>query len=363
MFFKQCFQRVSLVLLAYLQLSSCVFLPPSLTGPLPVGVTIYELNNTSIEPTRDLMVSIFYPASPSCSSFPLALAFNPQTDYYTDNWIANLTNGSSATVSMLAHLNAPISPHHGNVPVLFFGPGYGNSRVYYSGAAQDLASNGYIVITMDHPIDSDFIEYPDGRNATYEENDSQLLAAFAPFVDRRVSDILFILNDLSTSPRIPGLRSKLKLDKVGALGHSLGGCTAAALMLNSSRFIAGINLDGSMTGPVTTLGLSSPFLMLASAGHTRDGDSSWGTFYDSLRGWRRVIRVNETQHHHYSDTLYLANVLRKDDSVNTPYLSGERMFVIESELVVGFFDKWFKGGNGKALDGPTEGLPELIFDA
>ncbi|KAH8661552.1 Alpha/Beta hydrolase protein [Tricladium varicosporioides] len=363
MIFTRHLHYVSLTSLAYSSLAQSVFLPPYLTSPLPVGVITYELNNTSAEPTRDLMISIFYPASPASPSFPLARAFGPQTDYYTDNWIANLTNGSSATVSLLAHSNVPISLPHEHVPVLFFSPGYGNSRVYYSGAAQDLASNGYIVITMDHPVDSDFIEYPSGRNATYIENDNQPIAAFAPFVDRRVSDISFILNDLSKSPRIPGMRSKLKLEKVGALGHSLGGCTAAALMLNSTRFIAGINMDGSMTGPVTTLGLSSPFLMLASSQHTRDGDPSWGTFYDSLKGWKRVIRVSGTEHHHYADTLYLANVLRKDDSVNKPYLSGERMFAIETELVVGFFDKWFKGGDGSVLAGPTKELPELIFDA
>ncbi|KAF4624249.1 hypothetical protein G7Y89_g13925 [Cudoniella acicularis] len=343
MLFKPRSHYVPIILLALAcaPLTLAIVIPPSLTGPLSIGVTSYELNNTSIQPTRDLMVSIFYPASPStCKYYPLSPDFGPETDIYTDNWIANFTFGSSAKMEMLAHASAPISPEHEDVPVLFFSPGYGNSRVYYSGAAQNLASNGYIVVTMDHPVDSDFIEYPDGRNATYAENDTMTSTHFIPFVDRRVSDILFILSDLSIkkTPRIPGLKGKLQLEKVGALGHSLGGCTAAALMLNDSRFIAGVNMDGSMFGPVTTEGLSQPFLLLANAGHVREYDASWATFYDALSGWKRDIRVNETQHHHYSDTLYLENVLRPDgDPANRDFLSGKRMYVIQSAYLVAFF--------------------------
>ncbi|RDL33924.1 Uncharacterized protein BP5553_08292 [Venustampulla echinocandica] len=366
MLFKSRFQHVSITLLGYFTLGQSVFIPPSLTGPLDVGVVSYELNNTSIQPTRDLMVSIFYPtSSSSCKDYNLSPNFGPQTDVYTDNWIG-FTAGSSATVQMLAYASAPISPKHEKVPVLFFGPGYGNSRGYYSGAAQDLASNGYIVVTMDHPVDSDFIEYPDGRNETYVEDDTMPIEAYVPFADRRVSDIRFILDDLGKvheTPRIPGLKGQLRLEKVGALGHSLGGCTAGTLMFNDTRFIAGVNMDGSMTGPVATKGLDGPFLLLSNEGHTREFDSTWETFYNALRGWKRDIRVKKTQHHHYSDTLYLANVLKPDgDPANADYVRGDRMYVIQTAYVVAFFDKWFKGGGGRLLDKPVEEFPEIIFD-
>ncbi len=365
MFYIPRFQLVFLALLACLDVSQSIFIPPTLTGHLDVGVITYELNNTSIKPTRDLVVSIFYPASLSSHKHYIQPPdFWPQTDVYTDNWIS-LPPGSSATVQMIAYDSAPISAKHQNVPILFFSPGYRNSRVYYSGAAQDLASNGYIVVTMDHPVDSDFIEYPDGRNATYIEPDIPV-EALVPYVDRRVSDIVFILEDLGGKhgkDRIPGLRKKLQTEKVGALGHSLGGCTAAALMLNDTRFIAGVNLDGSMVGPVTTEGLDDPFLLMASGTHGRESDETWARFYDALRGWKRDIRVNNTEHHHYADSLYLANVLRPNgDPANAAFLGGDRMFVIETAYLVSFFDKWFKGGHGRLLNGPVEEFPEVIFD-
>jgi alpha-beta hydrolase superfamily lysophospholipase len=362
--FKLKVQHAYLALLGCTSLRQSIFIPPSLTGPLEIGVVSYELNNTSIYPTRDLMVSIFYPASPSSwKYYPLAPDFGPQTDAYTDEWIA-FTPSSSAAMEMLAYDSAPISPEHEDVPVLFFSPGYGNSRVYYSGAAQDLASSGYIVVTMDHPFDSDFIEYFDDRNATYVENDTD--ADLAGLTERRVSDILFILDDLEVShekTRIPGQKGALQLEKVGALGHSLGGCTAAALMFNGTHFIVGVNMDGSMAGPVMTEGLDEPFLLLASAGHVREYDKSWAIFYDALRGWKRDIRMNNTEHHHYSDTLYLENVLRPDgDPANAGFLRGGRMYEIENAFLTAFFDKWFKGDDGRILDGPSEEFPEAIFD-
>ncbi|KAF8857739.1 alpha/beta-hydrolase, partial [Acephala macrosclerotiorum] len=315
---------------------------------------------TSIQPTRDLMVSIFYPASSSCKDYSRSPDFGPKTDIYTDEWIG-FVPGSSATMEMLAYDSTTISLEHEHVPVLFFSPGYGNSRVYYNGAAQYLASNEFIEVTMDHPLDSDFIGYFDGRIATYVENDTD--ADLVGLVQRRVSDILSILDDLEEARRIPKQRGELRLEKVGALGHSLGGCTAAALMFNDTRFTAGVNMDGSMSGPVMTKGLDKPFLLLASAGHVREHDETWAIFYDALRGWKRDIRMNNVEHNHYSDTLYLENVLRIDgDPADADFLRGDRMYRIEGAFLAAFFDKWFKKGDGLILDSPVQEFPEIIFD-
>ena len=51
-------------------------------------------------------------------------------------------------------------------PVLIFSPGYGGSRLLYSAQVRDLASQGFLVITVDHPYDADFVEFPDGTIIT-----------------------------------------------------------------------------------------------------------------------------------------------------------------------------------------------------
>lgn len=359
------------ILLGLVGLCHSIFIPPYLTGPLPVGVVSYELNNTSLEPSRDLMVSIYYPALASeCKNYSLAPDFSPQFDVWDDTWLT-VPDGASESMIQLAYDSPPIS--HSHYPVLFFSPGYGNSRLFYNGAVQDLASNGYIVVSMDHPNDTDYIVYPDGRTALFFEDDDQPIDAFTPVLLRRASDVIFILNHLQENAHkaIPGLHSPLNLTSVGILGHSMGGATASQAMLNDTRFIAGINLDGSVPNPTQSAGLDAPFLMMASAGHqfpnTSDPDSmsdpTWLNFYNNLRGWRRLLRVNQTMHHHYSDTVYLQEELKPDGyPANEGFLNGTYMYELESAYVLDFFDIWFKRGKGELLKAPTARFPEVIFD-
>ena len=64
------------------------------------------------------------------------------------------------------------------------------------------------------------------------------------------------------------------------MGHSLGGATSGATMLINSHFIAGLNFDGAMIGPVVTQGLEKPFLLFAAEAHNRTNDKTWATFWD-----------------------------------------------------------------------------------
>lgn len=47
-------------------------------------------------------------------------------------------------------------------PVVIFSPGFSSSRLFSSAQAQSLASQGYVVITVDHPYEATIVEFPDG---------------------------------------------------------------------------------------------------------------------------------------------------------------------------------------------------------
>lgn len=49
------------------------------------------------------------------------------------------------------------------LPVIIFSPGISLSRHLSSAQAQSLASQGYVVITIDHPYDATIVEFPDGE--------------------------------------------------------------------------------------------------------------------------------------------------------------------------------------------------------
>ncbi|KAG4431664.1 hypothetical protein IFR05_012847 [Cadophora sp. M221] len=344
---------------------------PSLPGTYQVGTIALELK-VATNP-RDIMASFFYPAHQSCSNIPFAPAFPPQSLAYIAAQ-GGLPPGFPITVTTQAYLKAPISS--GDFPVLIFSTGYGVSRLLYTVIAEDLSSLGYIVVVVDHPLDAEFIEYLDGRFVNITDTNYEDFDAYIPFLDARVQDVRTVLDSLSNTTfisQIPGLKSRgkvqrLQTSKVGILGHSLGGATAAAAMLADKRFVAGVNLDGSIVGNVTSLGLSKPFLIIENEFHNRTTDPTWAEFWTHLKGFKREIRVLKSQHGSYSDYLVLLDELIAAGIPVPPeikegfgLIDGKRMLNIESAYVGAFFGKWFKGKNGKLLDGPSKLFPEVTF--
>ena len=63
----------------------------------------------------------------------------------------------------------------------------------------------------------------------------------------------------------------LDLSKIGIVGHSMGGTTAALATREEPRILAGVNLDGStypgMNGDVRPIPVNKPFLFLATEEH------------------------------------------------------------------------------------------------
>jgi CheY-like chemotaxis protein len=75
-------------------------------------------------------------------------------------------------------------------------------------------------------------------------------------------------------------------DRIGAIGHSNGGATAADLMLVDRRVRAGVNMDGAIYGPVIERGLDRPFgIMMGDA--LASYCSQVREFRSRLRGPRR----------------------------------------------------------------------------
>jgi len=179
-----------------------------------------------------------------------------------------------------------------------------------------------------------------------------------------------MLSNTTFTSQIPsfGKHSKFSLKRVGIMGHSLGGATSAATMLANSHFIAGLNFDGSMIGPVVTQGLKKPFLIFEAEGHNRTNDETWATFWGNLKGWKRMVSIKGTTHTSFSDFLVLGDALIAAGALSTDFLAilgtidGTRMLDIEGKYVRAFWDKWFKDGEAKVLDGPNTKWPEVTFE-
>jgi dienelactone hydrolase len=339
---------------------------PKPKGPFEIGVTYVQLTDTSrldpFAPTkqhRTVQLSIHYPTvKDSSEPFSIYLPFLTAND--TAARFA-LPSDTFQNISTNAHLDAPILEYAKHI--VMFSPGLGNSRLFYATFAQGLASEGYVVVSVDHPYDASIVELSDGRVIMGNISDSSEDVLRA--LNVRVADTHFVVNKLATGNHvsIPGLHQALDTSCVGFLGHSLGGATAATAMVVDDRFVGGVNMDGAFHGTDVLRGVSKPFLIMGREGHNRTTDSTWSAVWPELRGFRREMEIERTTHGTFTDAPALTALLdlKLGDTFGT--IPAERFQAIQESYLSAFFDFALRGKKPKLLDGPSRKFPEVTFDS
>ena len=244
-----------------------------LTGPYPVGSTsVHLIDHSRLDPyspgksvDREIMVQVWYPAE-TTHGFRRAL--------YRDGRWSDYNDSSLVLVKTRSFVDAPIAKDQRAYPVLLFtGP---FNRFQNTFETEELASNGFIVVAIDHPYDSDLVIFPDGRRISASKEaclldftSDEALAISRPKVERRlavrVADSEFVLNELERwngSDQSSRFFGRMDMGHVGMFGHSFGGAVTAEVCRIDSRVGAGINVDGTMFGTAKTGGVPKPFLFM-----------------------------------------------------------------------------------------------------
>lgn len=312
------------------------------TGPYVIGtVQLHLVDHSRRDPwvpsrPRELMVSIWYPAL-TAGRYPPA-PWMPQAAgaLFLNQLVGSLpTNSPTPSPPGTPPPNIPLpgvrlpvtqarqgaparlSAHR--YPVVLYQPGFGDVRELGTGLVSDLASRGYVAVTMDDTHEVAEVQFPHRRVVTARPN--QL------FVDAvRIADTRFVLDQLASLASgadpdadhrtLPsGLSQALDLGKVGMFGHSLGGATTAKAMAADTRIGAGINLDGSiyLANPALHQNISKraaqlatqlgdrPFMIMTHQSHDTHSDPSLASFWSHLRGWRLFLTMRNSQHYSYTD--------------------------------------------------------------
>ncbi|EHL02773.1 putative Platelet-activating factor acetylhydrolase [Glarea lozoyensis 74030] len=228
---------------------------------------------------------------------------------------------------------------------------------------------------IDHPYDTGFIAYPNNRTVTPIGDpigDSpDVPATSANLTQYRAADFISVINALGKNAtfakQIPGVHGKLDVSKVGVLGHSLGGASAATAMALDSRFACGSNLDGAFWGNLTQISkaVTKPFLLVEANGHNRTSDASFAAFLDANPKGKYVLDVKNAKHATFTDLAYLSDVA-KAAGIPVPEqdfgtIGGERMLVLLAKYLDVYFRKCLGGGDiKKGLEGVT-GFPEVTL--
>lgn len=204
-----------------------------------------------------------------------------------------------------AIMSPAISDERATWPVLLFSPGWGSSREDYTGLCTDLASRGYVVVALSHPYESAVTVLASGQVVGQSGNASIFGASMADMSEIRAADSSFVLDQLTELARIEPtspLAGHLDLQRVGMIGHSLGGATAVEVISTDARFRVGVNIDGVITDSLASTSLDRPFLWLQSDSKPAD---HYVQVRDELMGGLRqggdVIVIGGSVHESFTD--------------------------------------------------------------
>ncbi|MEV6281304.1 alpha/beta hydrolase [Kribbella sp. NPDC051770] len=291
---------------------------PRPTGRYPVGTTMLHLTDSSrpdpwnAATTRELMTTIYYPAlhthgharvphlTPTAAAIFTGLdagLLHPELPSSGVDWAATRTH---------AYADAPALPVRR--PVLLYSPGGADPRTIGTSLAEDLASHGYVVVTIDHPGETSEVDFP-GRPPRVIEITPDVQTD--PVLNRtmmttRFADIHFVLDELHRLPGHP-LHRTLDLRRVGTYGHSAGGATAAQSMHADPRIRAAANLEGYLDladgelYPIAQQGTRRPLLLAGTDGYTNPRfDRTWSAV-QSHGGPVRRTQLSNANHWAFTD--------------------------------------------------------------
>jgi dienelactone hydrolase len=272
-----------------------------------------------------------------------------------------------------SHDDAPVEQELGRRPLLLFSAS-GFSPLSYAAILENLASHGYVVASISHTHDAPITVFADGtevmasmenlRRITAAAGDPLALGMEETFAFRGEMTMLKRDDMKSTADLLLYLPHPvvdlIDPERIGALGHSLGGSAALEWCQSDSRCRAAVNLDGAIWTEVGETGLTKP-AMVITAEHPEMlappedlvAAGAFPTVEWCVRersylfdGWQRVVdsggsmsTIEGASHANFSDIQF---VPMPDDSPWRRVLGSvqpEEMWRQTSELLIEFFDK------------------------
>lgn len=260
----------------------------------------------------------------------------------------------------------------GKYPLVVFSHGAFGYRLSNYSTYAELASNGYVVCSIDHTYHAfmtieedgnkvianmDFIN--DAINATNGViSDEEVYKLQQDWMTLRSDDMNFVLNHIvnkASQPDNEQVYQNIDLEHIGVMGHSMGGATAAKIGRMREDVDAIIVIDGTMFGEITgfedgknvitNIPYSKPIMNLYNESHYYDEAIKDLNNYPNSVAMKNAVDsynvvVKGSGHMNFTDL-----------PIVSPFLAGtlgtgnvDARYCIEktNEIVLEFFDKYLK---------------------
>jgi len=364
-----------------------VFELPETTGNYKVGSQYIHLKTAREEiitenpdDKRELMIKVWYPAIIKNEEKEPYLNDGDRFSFAAKYGLPNATFNYLDYVETNTYINPKVADK--KFPVLIFSHGsYSKASGHYA-IIEEIVSQGYIVLNINHTYESTGTLFPDGSiklyNQAYDKKyiSNQKTAELAwkmqqDYANAKNEEERFIASEFALKNYIPGVISKrwsqdissvidelknwntnsflanhLDISKIGVFGHSQGGTSVAQSILDDKRIAAGANLDGVQWGNMIDTLVTKPFLNISSdwkAPHPnynkyayRNGGTN--VFYDA--------KIKNSGHSSFMDIPLMINIPTLNEAGTIDPKEG---YQIITETVVSFFDNHLKNKQNNIL--------------
>ena len=254
---------------------------------------------------------------------------------------------------------ASFSNDQDTYPVVIISHGWGGFMSLHTDLAEELASRGYVVISIDHTYGSVATAFDDdivyqNKNALPNRSEDTFLDAANQLVYTYAGDILKTLDYLEEENALnasSSFKGRLDLDHIGLMGHSTGGGADVAVALSDDRIKALIGLD-AWVEPIDEEeirnGLNIPAIFLRSA--TWEEGLNNANLYELIlkSDQARLYQIDGTTHSDFSMAYMfspLTGTIGYTGSLDKLYL-----VQMQKDIMNQFFDEHLKGMTNQDID-------------
>jgi dienelactone hydrolase len=312
---------------------------PKPTGEYAVGTFTYTVKDDRKEVMhqggmRSVTSRVYYPVlKESVKGLPKLTALS-------DNMIRGFKDSFKVAPNFKKNPEANQSECYANAekisgkkfPLIIFNHGYNSYREGNSFLCLDLASHGYVVISVDHSYEALCNEFDDGTVLFFDKtitkkmyepmlggivtmfklmkakgSDEELAQKFDEAQRKYCKFMMGRLpewvkdNEAALKYAKEHFTDFIDFEKgVGVTGHSMGGDTAYALCSRNPEFTCGINIDGGLFGDYTNDVQTKPFMQVS----CKDNENVVNRVY--LRHTKPIYKVlfKDMRHMGFSDAMH-----------------------------------------------------------
>lgn len=330
---------------------------------------------------RELMIKVWYPVNTITSGRQEPYLDKVNRTSFVNKYASGLPNATMDYLDRVkTHVYQDVPIANETFPVLIFSHGYGSNASGYYALLTEIASQGYIILNMNHTYESLGSTFPDGseklfdygyQNATnkdamkhikpiqdtfknnlpYDERHAIVREASEGYVvtnmvKRWTKDIMYTIDQLEDWNHEGFLKDRLELNRIGVFGHSRGGGAAGQVAIKDNRVKVASNIDGIQWGEMMDTIYHIPFLYISADWPTEHEDINSLVYKNKSTDYFYESKLLTSAHPNFMDIPFLIPVR---SLAQTGEIDADLGIKITNELLVAFFNKHLKNAERASL--------------